>query len=110
MKEYNVKELPVDGVLPTGEIGIEYTNGRWERNGQRLLCPVCRVMLQRQPASENWTKAASLTLGWTIQRTLAFKLALGNATIKGNSHEAKKGILDAQLYRLLHKLARKIHP
>jgi len=111
MREWTVKDLPVYHVVPTGEIGVEYINGRWERNGQRLLCPVSRVLLEQQPRCGSWVKAASLVLGWSLARTLAFKLSMGHAPLsqKGNSSEAQKGIVDANLYGLLYKLARKIH-
>ena len=109
MREYNVKELPMESVFPTGEIGVEYVEKRWERNGQHLLCPLCKMILRKQPASSNWITAAALSVGWTVERTLAFKLALGNAKITGKTNETRKGITDANLYRLLHKLARKVH-
>lgn len=101
----------MENVWPTGEIGVEWIDGRWERNGQRLLCPVSKMILDQQPQTPSWIKAASMVLGWSLARTLSFKLSLGRAPLsqKGSSHEANKGITDAQLYRLLHKLARKIH-
>lgn len=111
VKEYNVKELPVQNVWPTGEIGISWIDGLWERNGQNLLCPISKLILEKQPQTPSWIKAASIVLGWSLGRTLAFKLSLGKAPLsqKGSSHEANKGITDAQLYNLLFKLARKVH-
>ncbi len=110
MKEYNVKELPLQNVWPTGEIGIRWVDGRWERHGQNLLCPVSKMILDAQPNTPSWIKAASLVLGWSLGRVLAFKLSLGKAPLsqRGSSHEANKGITDAQLYNLLFQLARKV--
>jgi hypothetical protein len=101
----------MDGVFVTGEIGVSWVDGRWERNGQRVLCPVSKLILDMQPQTPSWIKAASMVLGWSLGRTLAFKLSLGHAPLvqKGSSHEANKGITDATLYRLMHKLARKSH-
>jgi hypothetical protein len=114
VREYNVKELPTihDGVFPTGEIGVGWIDGRWERNGQRLLCPLSRLILQKQPQATSWLKAAALATGWTLTRTFAFKLAMGKANlklIKENHSEAAKGIQDATLYSLLYELSRKTH-
>lgn len=111
MREYNVKELPTEGVWPTGEVGIKWVDDRWERHGQNLLCPVSKMILDAQPRTPSWIKAGTLVLGWTLARVLSFKLSLGTVPLsqKGSSHEANKGITDAQLYRLLWKLARKVH-
>lgn len=114
MKEYNVKELPNlhDGVVPTGEIGVGWVDGRWERNGQFRLCPLSRLILQQQPEVLSWLRAAARVTGWSMTRTLAFKLAMGKMNLKvlkEGSDEAAKGIQDAKLYGLLYELARKAH-
>lgn len=107
MKEYNIQELAVDRVVPTGEIGVEYAGGSWQRNGQRLLCPLSLLILQKQPsASSSWLRAASMVTGWTLTRTMAFKLQMGRMAVRGTDAEARKGVLDAKLYNLLHKLSR----
>lgn len=110
-RELSIKDLPVQGVHPTGEIGVTWIDGRWERNGQRLLCPLSKLILDQQPQTPSWIKAAAMVLGWSLGRTLAFKMSLGRAPLaqKGNSHEANKGITDAQLYCLLFRMARKVH-
>lgn len=111
MKELSVKDLPLERVFPTGEIGVSYLDGRWERNGQHTLCPVSKMILDHQPESSSWIKAGAQVLGWSLGRVLAFKLSLGRAPLsqRGHSHEANKGITDAELYCLLHKLARRVH-
>jgi hypothetical protein len=110
-RELSIKDLPVHGVHPTGEIGVSWMDGRWERDGQRLLCPISKLILDQQPQTSSWINAGAYVLGWSLGRTLAFKLALGRAPLsqKGNSYEASKGITDAQLYHLLYRLARKVH-
>lgn len=112
MKELNIKELPNshDGVVPTGEIGVAWVDGRWERNGQRALCPLSRLILQQQPYFTSWLQAAAWVTGWRMSRTLAFKLAMGKANVKifkENASDAQKGITDAHLYGLLYELSRK---
>lgn len=113
MREYNVKELPTahDGVVPTGEIGVVWMEGRWERNGQRLLCPLSRLILRHQPKCMSWMQAAAQVTGWTLARTLAFKLTMGKAPLKigAQNAEAAKGHTDAVLYDLLFKLSRKTY-
>jgi hypothetical protein len=105
----NVKELPTDGVVPTGEIGVSWMEGRWERNGQRMLCPLSKLILRENPQIKSFLQAAAFVTGWTIARTMAFKMTMGRAPITGSSNEAKKGITDAHLYDLLYKLSRKTH-
>ena len=112
MKEYNVKELPNinDGVVPTGEIGVGWIDGRWERNGQIQLCPLSRLILRTQPQVMSWLRAASRATGWSMTRTLAFKLTMGKVHLtisKENHDEASKGVQDAKLYSLLYELSRK---
>lgn len=107
MKEYNVKELATEGVFPTGEIGVECANGRWHRNGQRLLCPLSKLILETQPFVSSWLRAAALSTGWTMGRTLAFKMQMGHTTIRGTDADIQKGIQDAKLYDILHKLSRR---
>lgn len=112
MKEYNVKELPTDGVYATGEIGVLWMDGRWERNGQRLLCPLSKLILQHQPQVTSWLQAAAVVTGWTQARAFAFKMKMGRAPIttgKGTNGETIKGVTDATLYDLLFKLSRKMH-
>lgn len=107
MKEYNVKELATEGVFPTGEIGVECVNDRWHRNGQRLLCPLSKLILQKQPCETSWLRAAALCTGWSPTRTMAFKMQMGRITIRGTDAEAQKGVQDAKLYDILYKLSRR---
>jgi hypothetical protein len=113
VKELNVKELPTDGVVPTGEIGVSWMEGRWERNGQRMLCPLSKLVLKENPSIKSFLQAAAFVTGWTIARTLTFKLTMGRAPYftlsKDSSNEARKGVTDAHLYDLLWKLSRKTH-
>ncbi len=112
MKEYNVNELDTEGVCPTGEIGVEYIDQRWQRNGQRLLCPLSKLILQRQPCAGLWLRAAAMATGWSLVRTMAFKLSMSHITLsmEGKTDaDTRKGIIDAKLYDLLFKLSRKTH-
>jgi hypothetical protein len=111
VKEWNVKELPTanEGVIPTGEFGVAWVDGRWERNGQKLLCPLSRMILQYQPRCTSWMEAAAAVTGWTLARTFAFKMTMGKVPLRVTSVEATKGHTDAILYDLLHKLSRKTH-
>lgn len=114
MKELNVSELPsFPQAQYTGEIGVHSVDGVWERNGQQLLCPLSRLILDRNPPHKSWLRAASFVTGWTMVRTFAFKSAMSGLSIapgKGTTDDATKGIVDSKLYRLLHKLARARHP
>jgi hypothetical protein len=112
VREMNVKELPTEGVVPTGEIGVSFMEGRWERNGQRMLCPLSKLILKEQPSIKSWLQAAAFVTGWTIARTFSFKMTMGRAPItmgRGTSNETRKGVTDANLYDLLFKLSRKTH-
>lgn len=110
MKELNIKELPTfPQAHPTGEIGVRYEEGRWERNGQQIMCPLSRLILTQQPNTKHWIQAAALVTGWTPHRCFAFKCAMGSLTVVLLGKEVKKGKDDAALYGLLHKLSRKSH-
>jgi hypothetical protein len=110
-KELNVQELPTYPLAHfTGELGIARLKGRWERNGQQLLGPLSRLILQYQPNEEHWIKAAAIVTGWHVLRVFAFQSAMsGIRILGGKSLESQKGITDAALYDLMFKLARKTH-
>jgi len=111
MKELNVQELSTFPLVHlTGELGIVRSKGRWERNGQQLLSPLSRLILQHQPNVEHWVQAASQVTGWHVVRVFAFQSALSGFRIVGGKNlESQKGITDANLYGLMFKLARKTH-
>lgn len=111
MVELNIRDLPDyrQGVVLTGEIGVTYTEGRWERDGQKHLCPLSYLILRHQPPKSAWLSAVCHLTGWTPLRALTFKLIMGNAhgLVTASSVEAKKGATDAALYSILYKLSRK---
>jgi hypothetical protein len=112
-KELNVRELPTfPNVQLTGELGIVFSreNQRWERNGQQLIGPLSKLILDAQPPAESWIAAASHVTGWGELRVFAFQTALSAFRITGGfnaSDATNKGVTDAALYGLLYKLARK---
>lgn len=108
MKELNVRDLPTfPSVRLTGELGIAWQDGRWERNGQQLIGPISKLILEAQPQMTSWMTAAISITGWTPMRVLAFQSALSYVRLTfGLSGEGKKGHSDATLYRLLYKMAR----
>lgn len=110
-KELNVRELPTfPQVHLTAELGIGFSQERqcWERNGQQLLGPLSKLVLDAQPSAETWITAASAVTGWGEVRVFAFQTALSAFRIRGGLHaETQKGVSDAALYGLLYKLARK---
>ncbi len=112
-KELNVQELPTYPVVQlTAEIGVIFSqeSQRWERNGQQLLGPLSKLILDSQPTAESWIAAAAQVTGWDEIRVFAFQTALSTFRITGGLHAAtQKGVSDASIYRLLYKLARSRH-
>lgn len=108
MKELNVRDLPTyPSVRLTGELGIAWQDGRWERNGQQLIGPISKLILDQQPDARSWMTAAIRVTGWTSRRLLAFQSALAYVRLSvGLSQEGQKGNSDAAIYRLLYKMAR----
>jgi len=113
MIELNIKDLPLypQGVVLTGEVGVQYIDGKWERDGQKLLCPLSYLVAKYQPQTSSWLSAVCQVTGWTQVRVLTFKLTMGRAhgLITAKSQEAKKGATDAALYDLLYQFSRKSH-
>jgi hypothetical protein len=109
MRELNVKDLSTfPEVALTGELGIVWVGTRWERDGQQLLGPLSHRILREQPDTSHWIQAACLVTGWTPLRVFAFQVSLSRINLfVGKRDEAKKGCIDANLYGLLYKLARK---
>lgn len=108
MKELSVKDLPTfPNVKLTGELGIAWQDGRWERNGQQLIGPISKLILEAQPDARAWMTAAIKVTGWTSRRVLAFQSALAYVRLNvGLSQEGQKGNSDATIYRLLYKMAK----
>jgi len=113
VKELSVNDLPTyPQAQLTGELGVVRVGGRWERNGQQMIGPLSRLILDHQPDEAYWVQAAMSVTGWSVLRVFAFQSVLGlNGwhTRGGISHDAQKGLTDATLYHLLFKLARRAH-
>lgn len=108
-QELNVKALPTfPEAHCTGEVGVIRVDERWERNGQQLIGPLSKLILMTQPHEPSWLHAAAAVTGWTVVRVFAFQSALSGFRLTGGLNgESEKGLTDAALYGLLHKLARK---
>ena len=112
MIELTVQQLPkYPEVALTGELGITRTDDRWERNGQQLIGPISKLILQHQPHEASWISAAISVTGWPMERIFAFQLRLSRVpvTIKGSYFDIQKGLTDATIYSLLWKMARAKH-
>lgn len=112
MRELTIQDLPnYPDVAYTGELGIIWTGERWERNGQQLLGPISKLILEKQPVLGNWILAAVFVTGWSARRVFAFQMMLTGFSIAldQSSPDVKKGRMDGTLYRLLYKLARAKH-
>jgi len=108
VNELNVRDLPTyPSVRLTGEIGISRIDGVWERDGQQFLGPLSKLILDQQPDTATWISAACCVTGWSPIRVLAFQTTLSHINVKWSTYESEKGVTDAALYGLLHKLARK---